>query len=322
MAAALASIGLAADVLGIASFFQSNLPADDPTGATIQIKAGLGDGESSNLGGTIDHVYAYDINNKFLGQSGSCKIGNAGGFCKVSIDQNDKGVQADFVSVANGNDATCIAWVSVTQLDERPGGAWTGDVGSACGVDWYYGNQLAGTINNGDWRPRCAWIDGDHTNDFKFAAMKFRVRAYGELSQSTLDENRDCSSTIMGADNGPINDAPAKAKKTKRGGSLAAKPKKRATKARLAWMKNRLVQSSFDQHSAETLCNSETSWGPDFIGADGKFCDMETHTLHDVCDGTGNATGCVVVGPTNSTAVVARSLGQTLKTYDVISSWK
>lgn len=36
--------------------------------------------------------------------------------------------------------------------------------------------------------------------------------------------------------------------------------------------------------SAEALCSSKSSWGPDFVGADGKFCDMETKTLSSVCE--------------------------------------
>jgi hypothetical protein len=37
------------------------------------------------------------------------------------------------------------------------GGAWTGDIGQACGADWYYGNQEAGTLpDDSPWRPYCA----------------------------------------------------------------------------------------------------------------------------------------------------------------------
>lgn len=69
-----------------------------------------------------------------------------------------------------------------------------------------------------------SWFDGDHTNgerlasqvllrnrfsdfvpDFQYAAMKFTVRAYGELSDQTRANGQDCSATIFGEDNGPIN---------------------------------------------------------------------------------------------------------------------
>lgn len=41
------AIGLISGVLGIVSFFQSNFPAQDPKGAKVQIKAGLGDKDSN-----------------------------------------------------------------------------------------------------------------------------------------------------------------------------------------------------------------------------------------------------------------------------------
>lgn len=43
------SIGVLSGILTIASFFQSNLPSNDPAGATVQIKSGLGDDSSGNL---------------------------------------------------------------------------------------------------------------------------------------------------------------------------------------------------------------------------------------------------------------------------------
>lgn len=41
--------------------------------------------------------------------------------------------------------------------------------------------------------------------------------------------------------------------------------------------------SDIDDQSAEELCTSDTSWGWDFIGPDGKYCDMETHTMLPLC---------------------------------------
>lgn len=49
MSAVIDSVSLVSGVLTIASFFQANLPANDPEGATVQIKAGLGDDSSSGL---------------------------------------------------------------------------------------------------------------------------------------------------------------------------------------------------------------------------------------------------------------------------------
>lgn len=67
-----------------------------------------------------------------------------GGVIELTIDQNEPGVQADYISIQNGNDATCIAWVSVSQFDGSTKGAWTGDIGYGCGQNWYMSNQNAG----------------------------------------------------------------------------------------------------------------------------------------------------------------------------------
>ncbi|KAK5164892.1 uncharacterized protein LTR77_009556 [Saxophila tyrrhenica] len=204
------SIGLISGGLTIASFFMDNLPGggSSPVGAHVQIKSGLGDDSISNLKGFTDSVYAYDYNNNYLGQSGyGCGEGADGGSCELTVDQGSFGtVQADYVSVANGDDATCISWISVTQSDGSPGGAWTGDIGDHCGVRTYYGNQQAGTYPDGStWRPLCAWFDSDGTDGIKYAALKFTVRAYGELSSDTITKNQGCSATLFAPDNGPIN---------------------------------------------------------------------------------------------------------------------
>ncbi|KAK5173155.1 uncharacterized protein LTR77_003277 [Saxophila tyrrhenica] len=309
------AIGLLSGGLTIAAFLQSNLPSNSPAGASVQVKAGLGDDSSSNLKGTIDHVYAFDYNNNYLGQSGSCGIGSDGGSCQVTVDQSSPGTQADYISIANGNDATCVSWVSVTQYDGTPG-----DIGKNCGLLWYYGNQEAGTYpdedGGGPWRPHCAWFDGDHTNGFQYAAMKFTVRAYGELSKKTLSQNEGCSATIFGTDNGPINGIPA-TPASKR----SNRPAKRAQPNRLAWIKKRLVKSQYPEQTAEQLCNSKTSFGPDFVGSDGKFCDMETKALSPLCSNE-DVDGCVVAHQNGTLTVAASNRAHAVvKTYDVVSDW-
>lgn len=72
-------------------------------------------------------------------------------------------------------------------------------------------------------------------------------------------------------------------------------------------MQKILIISALEQHKAATLCNSDTSWGPDFIGTDGAFCDMGTHTLYPLCS-TENIDGCVNVDD-EANAVVKRSVG-------------
>ncbi|KAI5247358.1 hypothetical protein E4T42_06012 [Aureobasidium subglaciale] len=315
MAAALDAIGLISGGLGIIQFFLDNVPSSTPQGASVQIKAGLGDDTSDNLGGGIDNVYAFDYNNNYLGVSSGCSMGD-GGVCQVTVDQGNAGVQADYVSISNGNDATCIAWVSVSQFDSSPGGAWTGDIGYNCGDIWYYGNQLAGRNPDGsEYRPYCAWFDGDHTNGFQYASLKFTVRAYGEKASDTISQNKVCSASIFGADTGPINGQPESISKKR--------SVKRAPSTRRSWMENRLIISSHAGHTAEHLCDSATSWGPDFVGADGQFCDMATKTLSPLCSKK-DVDGCMDVSQ-DGTVVAKRSIARRsvpiTKAYAVVSVW-
>lgn len=161
-------------------------------------------------GGGIQAVYGFDYNNDFIGESGSGSMDD-GGILELTIDQDTSGIQADYVSVSNSNDATCIAWLSVTQYDGTEGGSWTGDIGANCGLTWYYGNQLAGRLeDDSEFRPKCAWLDGDHTNDITNAALKFRVRAYGEDAEDTVNNDQACGSTLFGTETGPISGKPRK----------------------------------------------------------------------------------------------------------------
>ncbi|PVH68909.1 hypothetical protein DL98DRAFT_554645 [Cadophora sp. DSE1049] len=77
---------------------------------------------------------------------------------------------------------------------------------------------------------------------------------------------------------------------------------KQEYKPRKPWMENTLVVSKIEQPKAVLLCNSETSWGPDFVGSDSLYCDMGTHTLAPLCS-TSDVDGCFSL---NSTVLTKR----------------
>lgn len=58
------------------------------------------------------------------------------------------------------------------------------------------------------------------------------------------------------------------------------------------WIKERLITSDIPSQLTSELCQSSTSWGPDFVGADGYFCDMYTKELLHLCS-TEDVDGCV-----------------------------
>lgn len=102
-------------------------------------------------------------------------------------------------------------------------------------------------------------------------------------------------------------------------------PGKRGIPVRPEWMTDRLIISTFSNQPAEELCSSNTSWGPDFIGPDGRFCDMESKTSAPLCSSQ-NVDGCVEVDEEEKhivkrTDVARRSVKAVHKSYKTISKW-
>lgn len=226
-------------------------------------------------GGTIDNIYGYDYNNAYIGSAGGGKVGQ-GGVLELTIDQKVAGVEADYVAVSNTDIGTCIAWISVKQYDGQSSGSWNGDVGYNCGQHWYYGNQKAGKLPDGsDWRPYCAWLDGNHDQNRPSAALKFKVSAYGDHVKDTLKNDEACSATIFQYDEGKVDGKPS-GKRTIH--KVATSPP-----ARYPWMESVLIHSNITQHDAEHMCNHPKSYGPDFVDSNGMYCDMDTKTLTPVC---------------------------------------
>lgn len=90
-------------------------------------------------------------------------------------------------------------------------------------------------------------------------------------------------------------------------------------------MQDQLIMSNYTSQPAEELCTSETSWGPDFIGLDGNFCDMDAKTLMPLCSSQ-DVHGCVEVDENEGTLVkrmnaARRSADVVHKSYKKISKW-
>lgn len=91
------------------------------------------------------------------------------------------------------------------------------------------------------------------------------------------------------------------------------------------WIVDRLVVSNLTQHRAADLCDSETSWGPDFIGSDGLFCDMQTKTLTPLCSAH-DVDGCLNVDSlekrvTKRATVAKRLVDLDHKSYQRVDQW-
>lgn len=180
---------------------------------------------------------------------------------------------------------------------------------SFCGETWYTQTQTAGQNKDGSpYIPACTWFDANHDAG-QHASMKWRTRAYGATVSEAIANNHVCQSTIYGVDDAPVDGTPAKLKR-----DTSVRPKR---------MTDQLIVSSFEQHSAKELCNSETSWGPDFIDSHGQYCDMGTKTLENMCQ-DGNFLDCVALvdGIVHKRAVVAgREVHINKKTYEKVVHW-
>lgn len=155
-------------------------------------------------------MYAWDTNNNYLGQGDGADIA-AGDVYDVTVGQSVGGIRAEYIGLSGGDDAICIAWVTVNMKDSTVGGAWNGDIGYSCGQSWYAQAELAGYLDkdgprdeSNEFRPHCSWLDGDHTNDIPSAAMKFETVAYGDSVTETNDKGTSCDATLWGEDTGPI----------------------------------------------------------------------------------------------------------------------
>jgi hypothetical protein len=110
-------------------------------------------------GGQISAVYAYNNENEYLGKSDNNYVGD-GDTHTFTVGQGSESAQGGYISLANDNDGTCVAWVTVQPADKTDGGAWSGDVGRECGERWFASIEQAGTYKDEDgeeqeYRPAC-----------------------------------------------------------------------------------------------------------------------------------------------------------------------
>lgn len=117
--------------------------------------------------------------------------------------------------------------------------------------------------------------------------------------------------------------------------SNGAKRKAKIRRSNQACGDNRIVISDHKAHSAQEVCDSDTSIGPDFVSTnEGLYCDMCTHTIYDIC--SGNATSeCFDMNSRTLKSGInfhrrnmnARSIGQHSfgyvpgKSYDMVTHW-
>jgi len=233
-----------------------------------------------------------------------------------------EGEKAPYIQLFASNEAVCIAYIGQTMADGTVMG-WLGDIGRACGRPWYHSNILVGGDDadaqpNEKWSPDCTWLDGDHSYDDPAhivtpGAMQIHMPTFAKIDENY---NRDpaayCNETAMIFQSGingyqwPLRregdskphlwnkfwwlDENGQAVDMWDANVTYTPPpnqqqEKRRKTRRLAPEFDHLIASSLDHHSAQRLCESGTSRGPDFVSlTDGLFCDMTLKEHYPLCN--------------------------------------
>ncbi|KAI1115297.1 hypothetical protein F5Y14DRAFT_410829 [Nemania sp. NC0429] len=325
MAAVLEAIGLISGVLGIIQFGIDNLPQEESVGSTIRVTVGLDvSGQLNNAGGGLPDIRLFNEAGQFLGISADPGKVKAGEFGDITIEHDhNSGQQAAYTLFSANDDAVCIAYASITW----PSGdqyAWVGDWGHQCGGSWYYSNVY---ISASGTKPDCLWIDANNdqpqtgfqvhwpefvnTGDNSIpespedkgakvdylcnAGPPFKMYNYPDEDPSSITywipQNRrsvsDTRPSAIGTSHGP----------SKHPVSARFQPRQHHRRdngtTAPALISMSLVIGDSEQHSAEGLCGSATSFGPDFMNIQsGTFCRMSDKTVWPVCDGAATTDMC------------------------------
>ncbi|EGP88255.1 uncharacterized protein MYCGRDRAFT_92790 [Zymoseptoria tritici IPO323] len=191
-------------IFGGATFLPLAIPVERPApatgGSTVQIT--VGSGPNSQAGGNVPHIALWDDDGNRIGQYHPRKTdkiaeGDSGGG-PINVPNNQNGGRpADpyYVMLSNlQNDAICISAVSVA--NNQVSATFFGDTGYQCGQSWFLSEHRIGA----DFaKPKCVWLDGDHSNGINARALSFHLNdmaaASDKLAEYTSNPDTLCKST-------------------------------------------------------------------------------------------------------------------------------
>ncbi|KAH4039405.1 hypothetical protein HBI95_033940 [Parastagonospora nodorum] len=183
----MAALGFALDMAGtLVAMGLATKPVEKPSLAStnIQIIVGHASGDKNNkdpreLGGGCPDVALWDDYGQRIGQykpGKKCKIrtGDLSEIWNVKHKQTKPSMsQADpyYVMLSTMSDnAICISAISV--VGQKIQGNFYGDLGFRCGMSWFLSDNAIGSDFT---KPRCVWLDADHTNKINARAVSFHL---------------------------------------------------------------------------------------------------------------------------------------------------
>ena len=168
----------AAGILASLVFGKAMDSSNTEVATSVQIMPGLfSKSDAGSLRGNTPHIALWDDGGNRIGQyhpkEGAAIDGLGDGPDPFSVAHNQNGNQkadAYYAMLSNpGHDAICIAAITI-------GTKWPatlyGDTGYKCGQSWFPSQN---PIGSGRAKPRCVWLDGDHTNKINAQALSFHI---------------------------------------------------------------------------------------------------------------------------------------------------
>lgn len=316
-------IGVVSSAIRIFQFLQSLFPPQTtPSAATSHIRIGVGlngyyQGQYlSDSDGAVKGIRVYNEDKQLIGTGKGDGVIPSGGYQDISINQSKRpGQQPTYLQLNAGTNALCMAYVTQQWPDGTQRG-WSGDWGHQCGRNWAYSNII---IDDSGYKPDCTWLDQDHSNGIWAAAIQIHMDDFTNTTINTAQNpSFFCSypALLFEPDNYQTG-AGDQFWTAKRRVKQRDTPIKRI-RPRSAAMSSSIISSPDPSHSALKLCESDTSYGPDFVSlSEGIFCDMATKTHWPLCSKS-VADNCYEWG----SHTLTNGEGQTVKDYTNVQEWQ
>ncbi|KAL9112237.1 MAG: hypothetical protein Q9227_003355 [Pyrenula ochraceoflavens] len=186
-------IGLAMGGVGMVPLMKSFAPDKTDQTTTVRIGVGTSTDSSATTQGNVPGIALFDVVGRPIGESrGSHDTIGDGSFQDIKVEAPDDigGRQAEYISISKGgNDALCIAYITVTWPDNSKY-IFSGDVGYQCGAHWYPSQTTFGESNPG-YKPRCFWIDGDSSNGITTQGIGLHITDFEATKERSTAFNKD-----------------------------------------------------------------------------------------------------------------------------------
>ncbi|KAM7217513.1 hypothetical protein V8F06_007144 [Rhypophila decipiens] len=281
-------IGNASGILTIIGFILGLFPSRPPSNVvTVRICAGLnhngneyGSIPMTGADGGISRVKVYNENEQLIGNIGGAYIGT-GQYRDFQISQPNN-QQATWMSMAGDGNPICVSYATTQWVDGSKYG-WSGDWGRACNWEWHYGNVYVGSMEGGaaNYKPRCAWMSTNHDTGFQVGMYK--------IHWPSFVRSKPHGNTVYGycPKSGAYRD-PFKVRR----GAVDGNGTEIIIPSRRNQTDDRLIVSSDPAQSARELCESPSSWGPDFVSLTERlYCNMATSELIPLCGSGEDSSG-------------------------------